>query len=266
MLFLTLSSSDAQLCVARQPGKHGQGPVFRLVLAHHAQRARQVQSVALRKSRPIGVRQAGHLQRVARDHFERQACLGACAANRIHDAPHVEHAFTQRHLRKQKAVRVWRDTHVFNVGADRVWRQRFHGIHGVVQQRDVVSRIQADAQPAAGFRFHQRRHFGRGPVLMILDRQRQLVLLHDAQRGVDVLVALGHGCVPIRQVGEILIAPARQAVDANGQRAGFLGCDHRALESRRIARLRQSGDRLEVHAQSLRARAESVDIIRLARG
>ena len=85
----------------------------------------------------------------------------------------------------------------------------------------------------------------------------------DAQRGVDILVALGHGLFPIRQVGEVLVAAAGQAVDAYRQGSGFLGGGYGVLERGRAILTRADAAITSKYMPSCSARARSfADVVR----
>ena len=134
------------------------------------------------------------------------------------------------------------------------WTLNVHGASfstvsiGIVEHRQVVAGIQADAEVFAAVALQQRDLLIDAPVLVVLDAERHLVALDDRQRRFDLLVESGDGALPVVERRHQLVAAAEQADDAQACRAGFLRHLHRVLELIGVGP-RQEGLDLEIHVQ-----------------
>src|SRR6266849_1282128 len=88
----------------------------------------------------------------------------------------VEEAIAQRDLRQQEAILVFLNAHVLEMRRESVGRVGFHHREWILQQRDAVARIDADADLLAAEPFQNREQLRRPPVLVVLNRQPQAVL------------------------------------------------------------------------------------------
>ena len=95
-----------------------------------------------------------------------------------------------------------------------------------------------------------------GPVLVVLNGERHLLPVDDAQRAIDRSAWLwADECLPIRAGSRSSHSGGRAGSDANAQRPGFFGRGHCALELG-IVLLRQLGHHFDIHAELLGALAK----------